>query len=224
MHSAFWQITNANCQAIFATVFKRLLTFILIYSFNSGIILGQATDGFNLSFKIHTQSLIAIPRPTILTSLEFKYNRVGIDLGYGHQWAFPFSDDPDTIRVRNFGNRYRAEVKYYLTPTERHGSSFPFVSFSYCKIYSRYNLTTDWFSGSKVSPSLGVIDNIHVYSLNWGISTYHKNLVLEGALGAGLRVRNAQTLDDEERMLSDDRFYLPNLSFAIRVGYVFFNQ
>lgn len=198
-------------------MFARLLIAILLYSLIVGTAAGQTTGRFDLRFKIHTQSLIAIPRPTILTSLEFKNNRVGIDLGYGYQWAFSFTDNPDTMRVRNFGNRYLAEVKYYLAPNEKHGSLFPFVSFSYCKIYSRYNLTSDWFSGSKVSPSLGVIDNIHVFSFNWGVTKYYKNLLLDVAIGAGLRVRNARTVDAEGRLLSDDKFYLPNLGIAIRL-------
>ena len=84
--------------------------------------IGQVSEGFDLRVKNHAQQLIAIPRPTILNSVEFKYNKIGIDLGYGQQWHFPFSDGPDTLRVKNFGNRYRVELRYYLAPNARRGA------------------------------------------------------------------------------------------------------
>lgn len=108
---------------------------------------GQSNSPFELHIRSHPLYIIAIPRPSVVFSTELRYRQLGIDIGYGLQWSFPFSDDPDTVRVTHLGYRYNVELKYYVRPSLAEGMPHVFISLNYGKIYQRYNLTTDWFSG-----------------------------------------------------------------------------
>src|SRR5687767_13738503 len=76
----------------------------------------QERETVQLIPKIHPLALIAIPRPTVLASVDVKYKKLALDSAFGQQWSFFMSSDPDTQRVKNFGNRYKGDLKFYLRP------------------------------------------------------------------------------------------------------------
>ncbi len=198
---------------------RILLIILLLLFFLFENINGQEFRDFDIRIKVHPTALISIPRPTVQVGMELKYRKIGVDLSYGQQYAFLLSSDPDTIRVNNFGNRFRVDLKYYLNPLKSDILLFPFISFGYCKIYSTQNLTTDWFSGYKFEPSIGRVINIQVFSANFGVIKYYKRFFFESILGTGIRFRKVQNVDVNGSILSERKQILPHFGVGVRIGY-----
>lgn len=200
-------------------IYKIAFLFILLNPFTT---LGQSKNKLDFIFKFHPLTLISIPRPTVQGSIELKYNKTGIDMAYGQQWNFPMSQNPDIPVVKNYGNRFRLDLKHYFNKPSKHDSlNQRYVSLGYSKIYSTQNITTNFFSGAKYEPGLAIKDNIHVISVNYGICNYFKNFVLETNIGTGIRFRTTQEINSQGPPPEESKKVLPHLSLAFKVGYIF---
>lgn len=193
----------------------------LLLSIASLDTLGQEANKFEVKAKFHPSGLLALSRPSMLGSIEFKFNKIAIDLAYGQQCLFLLSSNPDTLRVKNFGNQYRADIKYYSKPFKNDNQSLPFVSIGYCKMYTQKNITQNWFSGYRFNPSLATISNIHVYYLNYGICKYLGSIVVEGAISGGIRFRTEESVYATKVVYDQASRELPHLSLSLRIGYTF---
>jgi hypothetical protein len=199
----------------------KLFFFLLITALNT---FGQEANKFEVIAKYHPTALLALSRPSVLSSIEFKLNKIGIDIAYGQQWGFLLSSNPDTLRVKNFGNQYRADIKYYFKPFKNNDQTIPFISIGYCKLYTQKNITQDWFSGYRYDPSLATINNIHVFYLNYGISKYFGRIVAEGAINGGVRIRSEEYVHSNKVVFDKASRTLPHLSLSIRIGYTLTNN
>jgi hypothetical protein len=191
-----------------------LLTFVRLTTF------GQEASKFEARLKFHPLALAAISRPTVLSSIEFKLNKVGFDIAYGQQWGFLLSSNPDTQRVKNFGNQYRFDLKYYFNTNKGNGQELHFISVGYCKIYTQRNLTQHWFSGYVFEPSLAYIDNIHVFYVNYGICNNFGRFMTEGVLGSGVRYRTVEAVYANKIVYEKASRTWPHLSISLRIGYI----
>lgn len=203
---------------------KLNLFFITLLTIVSNNAFCQETNKCNIRLKFHPLALAAVSRPTVLGSLEFKLNKIGIDIAYGQQWGFILSSRPDTQRVKNFGNQYRVDVKYYFKQIKEIEHTFPFISIGYCKMYTQRNITQDWFSGYVFNPSLAFIDNVHVYYINFGMCNYYKRSIIEGTIGSGVRFRTQEAVYANRIVYDKISRIWPHLSFSLRVGYLLSNN
>lgn len=195
----------------------KLLFFLPILAIN---IYGQDSNDFNVRLKFHPSAFVALSRLTFLGSVEFNYKRVGVDIAYGQQWAFICSSHPDTLRVKNFGNQYRADLKYYFKPLEKNNQTTPFISIGYAKLYTQTNITVDWFSGFEFIPALATINNIHVYYIYCGISSLSGRIVTEGAIGTGVSFRTEESVYANKIVYEKESWTRLHLSLSLKIGYI----
>jgi hypothetical protein len=206
-------------------IYRHLnLCLFTLLNFVSTIAFSQEANKYNIRLKFHPLALAAVSRPTVLGSIEFKLHKIGIDLAYGQQWGFILSSNPDTQRVKNFGNQYRIDIKYYFKQIKEIEHTFPFISIGYCKMYTQRNITRDWFSGYVFNPSLAFIDNVHIYYLNFGICNYYKRSIIEGVIGSGVRFRTQEAVYADKIVYDKISRVWPHLSFSLRVGYLLTNK
>ena len=201
-----------------------LFTLILNLVFLTLSTFGQNVNKTNILIKLHPSAIVALSRPTVLGSIEFKYKRTGFDFAYGQQWLFIGSTNPDTVRVKNFGNQYRIDLKYYLNPLKRYEQTTPFISIGYCKMYTQKNIAVDWFSGYQFKPGLATINNIHVYYINYGISSKFGRIVYEFALSGGVRFRTEESVYANKVVYDKATRIWPHLSFSFRICYPLFKD
>ena len=196
---------------------KMVMTIFILIATKS--VYSQDKREYDFIFKFQPSALVAITRPTVQAAVEFKYKKTGIELSYGQQYGFPISADPDTMRVKNYGNRYRIDLKHYLRDLRNDSNSFQYFGISYCKIYSSQNITNDWFSGYRFDPGLAIIDNIHVFGINYGVLEFLNQFSYEFVLGTGLRYRTAESIDSKGLIIEKGNRIRPQLSISLKIGY-----
>jgi hypothetical protein len=202
------------------TLIYKLYLLLTISSLNT---FGQEGNKFEVKAKFHPSALLALSRPTMLGSIEFKLNKIGLDIAYGQQWGFLLSSKPDTLRVKNFGNQYRADIKYYFKEFKNNEQTSPFISIGYCKMYTQKNITQDWFSGYIFNPSLATINNLNVYYLNYGICKNFGRIVAKGAVSGGVRFRTEESVYANKVVFDKASRTFPHLSLSLRIGYTLAN-
>jgi hypothetical protein len=70
------------------TLIYKLYLLLTISSLNT---FGQEGNKFEVKAKFHPSALLALSRPTMLGSIEFKLKKIGLDIAYGQQWGFLLS-------------------------------------------------------------------------------------------------------------------------------------
>lgn len=200
----------------FKFLFQAVVTSLIVISSYS---FGQGNNNFNVILKFHPSAIVALSRPTILGSVEFNYKRIGIDLAYGQQFGFWYSSNPDTLRVNNFGNQYRADLRYYLNPLEKDKSTTPFFGMGYCKMYTQKNITVHWFSGYQYNPSVATINNIHACYFTYGLFSTTGRLRGEAAVSGGIRNRTEEAVYANKIVYNKATRNWVHLSLSIRICY-----
>lgn len=197
---------------------RYIVISIIVFASNNYVF---AVDNFSncLKFKFHPLAILS-PRPNLLFGSELKIKKLGIELSYGRQIAFLSSSNPDTSRVKNYGYKFKIELKYYLKPIIFSKDILQFLSIGFLNIYSKQNLTEDWFSGYRFSPSLAYLDKVQVYMVNYGLCTTNSNWLAEIALNTGIRFRKNYEINTNGAIIGVVHQTLPHFGISGRIGYM----
>jgi len=195
--------------------FKTLLILTLLSY--TPIAISQDSTRFEFIPKFHPTSLV-IYRPTIMGGGEIiLFSKVGVDFAYGQQYLF--NSGIDTSFVKPTGNRMKVSIKYAL----RNGFH---LGCSYWTIFSQDNYE-NWNSDD----SFSMVENISVYTVDFGYRFNYKRLVLEGLISTGIRHKEREVNNSHRFLETMDTWpngywgYFPykgdllQFNISIRVGY-----
>jgi hypothetical protein len=200
---------------------------------------------FSILLKFHPLAALNIDRPSIQGSVEFKYRKLSLELGYGqryldHDWR---RVKTDTVTTNFKGRNYRIDIKYYIWSGKKVNRSGKillngYIGLAYWNINDIFNFQADYSSNASASDGFSLRDcyavkrNIEVYSVQVGSIFSKKRIGAEACIGIGIR-HKVKTLIDSELNNNTSvanpgdgdlpyNGYLPHLNLCLKIQYRLF--